>query len=142
MMAGELEMQIKVIPTPNSCDQGLQEFVDVLKKATWETHEQMGSSNPAQCSVRWEVDFQRELLIRLIQKLPPLLKQHGHDQVRIFNILATSCPRHLELFITSEKYRLKELKQVWGLHLQVLVVESTMLRMPENPVFGAWRPWQ
>ena len=39
MMAGELEMQIKVIPTPNSCDQGLQEFVDVLKKSdlgdTW-----------------------------------------------------------------------------------------------------------
>ena len=133
-------MQIKVIPTPNSCDQGLQEFVDVLKKATWETHEQMGSSNPAQCSVRWEVDFQRELMIRLAQKLPPLLKQHGLDHVRIFNRLATSCPRHLELFITSEKLN-QELKQVWG--VQVLVVESTMLRMPENPVFGdAWRPWQ
>ena len=152
-MAGDLKMQIKVIQIANSCGQGLLEFVNVIKKATWETHEQMGSSNPARCSARWEVDFQRDLIIRLARRLPPLLKEHGLDQVRIFNRLATSCPRQIQLFVTSEKYRLKEATKVWG--VQVCVVDSATLRMPENPVFGddwrkdqkeekqiVWRPWQ
>ena len=152
-IVGDLKMQIKVIPIANSCGQGLLEFVNVIKKATWETHEQMGSSNPARCSARWEVDFQRDLIIRLARRLPPLLKEHGLDQVRIFNRLTTSCPRQIQLFVTSEKYRLKEATKVWG--VQVLAVDSATLRMPENPVFGddwrkdqkeekqiVWRPWQ
>ena len=153
-MAGDLKMQIKVIPIANSCGQGLLEFVNVIKKATWEAHEQMGSSNPARCSARWEVDFQRDLMIKLTRRLPPLLKEYGLDQVRIYNKLVTPCPRHIQLFITSEKYRLKEARKVWGVHLHVSVGDSATL-MSENPVFGGdrrkgkkeeqqitWRPWQ